>query len=72
VVVDGRELPASYANYVVTNGAVIMPSYNQPTDALAEHVLHECFPGHKIVPLDCTDVLLEGGALHCLSQQQPR
>jgi agmatine deiminase len=49
-----------------------MPSYNQPTDALAEHVLHECFPGHKIVPLDCTDVLLEGGALHCLSQQQPR
>jgi agmatine deiminase len=71
VVVDGRELPASYANYVVTNAAVIMPVYNRPTDALAEHVLHECFPGHQIVPLDCTDVLIEGGALHCLSQQQP-
>jgi agmatine deiminase len=71
VLVDGRELPASYANYVVTNGAVIMPAYNRPTDALAAHVLHECFPGHQIVELDCTDILLEGGALHCLSQQQP-
>ncbi|HVU39206.1 MAG TPA: agmatine deiminase family protein [Opitutales bacterium] len=68
---DGRELPASYANYVVTNGAVLMPSFNRPSDAFAAHVLHECFPGHEIVPLDCTDVLLEGGALHCLSQQQP-
>ncbi|HTB63580.1 MAG TPA: agmatine deiminase family protein [Opitutales bacterium] len=66
-----RELPASYANYVVTNGAVLMPAYQRPTDDIAAHVLHECFPGHKVVPLDCTDVLLEGGALHCLSQQQP-
>ena len=71
VVVDGRELPASYANYVVTNGAVIMPAYNRPTDAQAAHALHECFPSRKIIPLDCSDVLLEGGALHCLSQQQP-
>ena len=52
--VDGRELPASYANYVVTNGAVLMPAYNRPTDAIAAHVLHECFPSRKIVPLDCT------------------
>lgn len=72
LLVDGRELPASYANYVVTNGAVIMPTYNRPSDELAAHVLHECFPGHQIVSLDCSDVLLEGGALHCLSQQQPR
>ncbi len=72
VEVDGHELPASYANYVVTNGAILMPSYNRPTDAFAAHALHECFPGHEIVPLDCSDVLLEGGALHCLSQQQPR
>ncbi len=71
VMADGQELPASYANYVVTNGAVLMPAYNRPTDKYAEHALHECFPGHQIVPLDCTDVLLEGGALHCLSQQQP-
>jgi len=69
--IDGRELPASYANYVVTNGAVLMPAYGRPTDELAAHVLHECFPSRKIVPLDCTDVLLEGGALHCLTQQQP-
>jgi agmatine deiminase len=68
---DGRELPASYANYVVTNGAVLMPAYNRPTDAAAAKVLHECFPSRKVVPVDCSDVLLEGGALHCLSQQQP-
>jgi agmatine deiminase len=71
VLADGHELPASYANYVVTNGAVLLPVYNRPTDAVAEHVLHECFPGREIVPLDCSDVLLEGGALHCLTQQQP-
>jgi agmatine deiminase len=71
VEVEGRPLPASYANYLVTNGAVLMPAYSRPTDELAAHVLHECFPSRKIVPLDCTDVLLEGGALHCLSQQQP-
>ncbi|MGA2053049.1 MAG: agmatine deiminase family protein [Opitutales bacterium] len=68
---DGRELPASYANYLVTNGAVLMPAYNRPTDAMAAEVLHECFRNRKIVPVDCSDVLLEGGALHCLSQQQP-
>ncbi len=68
---NGRELPASYANYLVTNGAVLMPAYNRPTDAIAAHALHECFPGREIVSLDCSDVLLEGGALHCLSQQQP-
>jgi agmatine deiminase len=71
VTAEGRELPASYANYVVTNGAVLFPAYNRPTDAIAAHALHECFPSRKIVPIDCGDVLLEGGALHCLTQQQP-
>jgi agmatine deiminase len=68
---NGRELPASHANYLVTNGAVLMPAYNRPTDAMAAHLLSDYFPGREIVPLDCTDVLIEGGALHCLSQQQP-
>jgi agmatine deiminase len=71
VVVGGRELPANYANFLITNGAVLMPVYQRPTDALAAGILGDCFPGREIVPLDCTDVLLEGGALHCLSQQQP-
>ena len=48
-----------------------MPAFNRPTDDLAAGILRECFPGHKVMPVDCTDVLLEGGALHCLSQQQP-
>jgi agmatine deiminase len=48
-----------------------MPAYNRPTDAVAAAILRDCFPTREIVPLDCTDVLIEGGALHCLSQQQP-
>ncbi len=62
-------LPASYANYLVVNGAVFVPSYRQPrNDARAASIIGECFPGREIVPVDCADVILEGGALHCLSQ----
>jgi agmatine deiminase len=68
---EGRELPASYANYLVTNGAVLLPVFQRPTDEKAAGILRRCFPTREIVPIDCTDVLLEGGALHCLSQQQP-
>lgn len=62
-------LPASYANYLLVNGAVLVPSYGQPrNDARAAAVIGECFPGREIVPVDCGDIILEGGALHCLSQ----
>ena len=62
-------LPASYANYLVVNGAVLVPSYRQPrNDARAAAIVGECFPGREIVRIDCADIILEGGALHCLSQ----
>lgn len=62
-------LPASYANYLVANGAVFVPSYRQPrNDARAAAIIAECFPGREIVSIDCGDIILEGGALHCLSQ----
>jgi len=62
-------LPASYANYLVINGAVLVPSYRQPqNDARAAAIVCECFPGWEIVQIDCADIILEGGALHCLSQ----
>ena len=62
-------LPASYANYLLVNGAVLVPSYRQPrNDARAAAILGECFPGREVVQIDCADIILEGGALHCLSQ----
>ena len=62
-------LPASYANYLVVNGAVLVPSYRQPrNDARAASIIGEAFPGRTVVQIDCADIILEGGALHCLSQ----
>ncbi len=68
---DGRVLPASYVNYLLVNGGVLMPFYGQAADAAAKAILEKAFPGLRVVGLDCRDVLIEGGALHCLSQQQP-
>lgn len=65
-------LPASYTNFLIVNGAVIVPTYRQDdSDRNALDTIGQCFPGRKIVPIDCFDIVFEGGALHCLSQQQP-
>jgi agmatine deiminase len=62
-------LPASYANYLLVNGAVLVPSYRQDrNDAHAAAIIGEAFPGRTVVQIDCADIILEGGALHCLSQ----
>ncbi len=69
---DGIRLPASYANFLVINGAVLMPAFRQPKrDAAAAEVLAACFPGREIIPLDCLDLVWGLGTLHCISQQQP-
>ncbi|MDR2862874.1 MAG: agmatine deiminase family protein [Puniceicoccales bacterium] len=67
----GRDLPPSYANFLIVNGAVLAPVYAQTGDDRALGVLRELFPGREILGLDCRLLLIEGGALHCLSQQQP-
>jgi len=69
---DGQRLPASYANFLVINGAVLMPAFRQPQrDAAAAEILAECFPGREIVPIDCLELVWGLGTLHCISQQQP-
>ncbi|MGA3007376.1 MAG: agmatine deiminase family protein [Opitutaceae bacterium] len=69
---DGRRMPASYANFLVINGAVLMPAFRQPDrDAAAADVLAGCFPGREIISIDCLDLVWGLGALHCISQQQP-
>lgn len=69
---DGQQLPASYANFLIINGAVLMPAFRQPKrDAEAAEVLAGCFPGREIIPIDCLELVWGLGTLHCISQQQP-
>lgn len=69
---DGEPLAASYLNFVVLNGAVLVPTYGQAkNDATALEIIGDCFPDREIVGVDCTDIIKEGGALHCMSQHQP-
>jgi agmatine deiminase len=68
----GMRLPASYANFLVINGAVLMPAFRQPRrDREAAEVLASCFPGREVVPIDCLELVRGLGTLHCISQQQP-
>jgi len=70
---DGQQMPASYANFLVINGAVLMPAFRQPKrDAEAAEVLAACFPGREIIPIDCLELVWGLGTLHCISQQQPK
>jgi agmatine deiminase len=65
-------LPATYANFLILNRAVLVPTYRQAAnDREALSILGQCFPDREVIGLDCRDLVLEGGALHCLSQQQP-
>jgi agmatine deiminase len=68
----GEPLAASYLNFIVLNGAVLVPTYGQPeNDRKALRILGNCFPGREVVGVDCRDIIKEGGALHCMSQHQP-
>jgi len=71
VVFEGRQLPASYANFYIANGAVLVPVFNDPNDRIALHTLAELFPAREIVPIYCGDLIWGFGALHCMTQQQP-
>jgi agmatine deiminase len=68
----GRRMPASYANFLVLNGAVLMPAFRQPRrDAAAAEILSGCFPGREVILVDCLELVWGLGTLHCISQQQP-
>jgi agmatine deiminase len=67
---DGQRLPASYANFYITNGSVIVPVFNDPADREALNVLAEAFPKRDVVGLYARDLVLGLGVIHCLTQQQ--
>ena len=71
VTFEGENLPASYANFYIANGVVIVPTFNDPNDRVALNILSDVFPGRQVVGIHCVDLVLGLGTLHCLSQQQP-
>jgi agmatine deiminase len=71
VVFDGMRLPASYANFLVTNGCVLVPTFNDPHDRHALGILADVFPGREIVGIHAVDLVWGLGTLHCLSHEIP-
>ncbi|GAB2782885.1 agmatine deiminase family protein [Halomonas shantousis] len=69
---DGHRLPATYANFLIINGAVLVPVYGDSADTRALTALAGVFPDRDIVPLDCRTVIRQHGSLHCLTMQLPR
>ena len=69
---DGQRLPATYANFLVVNGAVLMPTYHQPAlDEQARKALQKAFPQHEVVGIDCRPLIRQHGSLHCCTMQFP-
>ncbi|APG27431.1 agmatine deiminase [Syntrophotalea acetylenivorans] len=69
---DGQRLPATYANFLIINGAVLVPTYCDPQDDKALATVRSAFPGREIIGIDCSAVILQHGSLHCLTMQLPQ
>ncbi|MDE1985325.1 MAG: agmatine deiminase family protein [Alphaproteobacteria bacterium] len=67
----GRPLQASYVNFYLPNGGVVMPAFDDPNDEKARAVLADCFPGRDILQVDALDIVQGGGGIHCITQQEP-
>src|SRR5690606_32487949 len=68
---EGRRLAASYANFLIVNGAVLMPAYDDPADSVAAGVLQQAFPDREIVQVPCRPLIWQNGSLHCITMQLP-
>ena len=69
---EGERLPATYANFLIMNDAVLYPTYRQPeNDQRAKEVLQEAFPEYEIVGIDCRTLIKQHGSLHCVTMQYP-
>jgi agmatine deiminase len=71
VVMNGERLPASYANFYIGNGVVIVPTFNDANDRVALNTLAELFPSRRVIGIHAVDLVWGLGTLHCLTQQQP-
>ncbi len=68
---EGQRLPASYANFYIANGLVLVPTFNDPNDRRALNIVADCFPDREIAGIHAVDLVWGLGTLHCLSQQEP-
>lgn len=68
---NGQRLPNTYANFLIINHAVLVPTYRDPKDALALATIQQCFPDRKIIGIDCRDLINQYGSLHCVTMQIP-
>ena len=69
LVFEDLRLPASYANFLIINGAVLVPTFNDPNDRIALNIIADCFPNREVIGLSAIDLIWGFGTLHCLSQQ---
>ncbi|KRA74397.1 agmatine deiminase [Lysobacter sp. Root667] len=72
VIDENRRLAASYANFLIVNGAVLMPAYGDAADAAAQAVLAQAFPDREIAPVPCRSLIWQNGSLHCITMQLPQ
>jgi agmatine deiminase len=68
---EGQRLPASYANFYIANGLVLLPTYDPPRDEEAASTLQSLFPDREVIGIDCADLVWGLGAFHCVTQQWP-
>jgi agmatine deiminase len=68
---DGRRLAASYANFLIINGAVLVPTYDDPADEEALRRLRPCFPDREVIGIPCMPLIRQNGSLHCITMQLP-
>jgi agmatine deiminase len=68
---EAGRLPASYANFYIANGVVLLPVYSHKNDERAIAILKELFPTRRIIPIECTSLVLGFGSIHCVTQQEP-
>lgn len=71
VIMHGERLPASYANFYIANGSVLVPTFNDPQDRIALAIIADLFPERQVVGVHAVDLVWGLGTLHCLTQQQP-
>ncbi|HJV66152.1 MAG TPA: agmatine deiminase family protein [Geomonas sp.] len=69
---EGTRLPATYANFLVINGAVLVPTYDDKNDAAALEAIGQAFPGREMVGINCLPLILQHGSLHCVTMQLPK
>lgn len=68
---DGLQLPASYANFLIINKAILVPTYQDPMDKVIQEKLGACFPGREVIGIDCLPLISQHGSLHCITMQLP-